>query len=293
MAASPTFLVTGASGQLGRRVVEHLLATRAGTIIAASRDPAKLAALAAKGAQTRRIDFDDAASLDAALKGVDRLLIISTDDVLTPGRRLRQQTAAVEAAARAKVGHVVYTSMPHPEPGSLIPFAPDHYGTEQALAKSALPHTILRVSWYVENLLRALPSVFASGKWYSAAGEGKLANIARDDVARAAASALVKAPGGVFNLTGPDLLTTRQIAALVAEVFDKKIEFISVNDEQLLAGLLAAGLPKPIAELTVAFDANTRAGKVDLVTDAVEKLTGQKPIRLRDAIAALKPALSA
>src|SRR5580692_12796826 len=112
MSATPTFLVTGASGHLGRGVVETLLAAKAGATSAASRDPTKLSELAAKGAQTRRIDFDDPASLEAALKGVDRLLIVSTDDVLTPGKRLRQQSAAVEAAARARVGHVVYTSMP-------------------------------------------------------------------------------------------------------------------------------------------------------------------------------------
>ena len=164
-------------------------------MIAASRDPAKLADLAAKGAETRRADFDDPASLDAAFKGVDRLLIVSTDALGVPGMRQRQHKAAVAAAARAQVGHVVYTSMPNPEPGSLIPFAPDHYGTEQALTKSGLPHTILRVSWYAENLLRSLPSILSTGKWYSSAGEGRVANVARDDVARAAAAALIKDAG--------------------------------------------------------------------------------------------------
>ena len=143
MASVPTFLVTGAGGHLGRRIVELLLEAKARRVIAASRDPAKVVDLAAKGAETRRADFDDPASLDAAFKGVDRLLIVSTDDVVTPGKRLRQHTAAVEAAARARIGHVVYTSMPNPEPGSLIPFAPDHYGTEQALAKSALADSLV------------------------------------------------------------------------------------------------------------------------------------------------------
>ena len=129
MSSTPTFLVTGAAGHLGRATVEHLLGAKAGKVIAASRDPAKLADLAAKGAETRRADFDDPASLDAAFQGVDRLLIISTDDVATPGKRQRQHKAAIDAAARAHIGHVVYTSMPNPEPGSLIPFAPDHYET--------------------------------------------------------------------------------------------------------------------------------------------------------------------
>ena len=293
MTSSPTFLVTGAGGHLGRRVVELLLEARAGKVIAATRDPAKLADLAAKGVETRRADFDDPASLDAAFKGVDRLLIISTDAVGVPGKRERQHKAAVAAAARAHVGHVVYTSMPNPEPGSLIPFAPDHYETEQALTKSGLPHTILRVSWYAENLLRSLPSILASGKWYSSAGEGRVANVARDDVARAAAGALIKTPGGKFDVTGPELLTTRQIAAIVAAVFAKPVEVVAVSDEQLLGGMVAAGVPKVFAELGVAFDANTRAGKIDLISDAVLKLTGRPPAPLRDVLAANKSALAA
>jgi len=291
--STPTFLVTGAGGHLGRLVVEHLLAAKSGKVIAASRNPAKLADLAAKGAELRRADFDDPASLDAAFKGVERLLIISTDSVVEPGKRLRQQKAAVAAAARARVRHVIYTSMPNPEPGSLIPFAPDHYETEQALAKSGLPHTILRVSWYAENLLRSLPSILSSGKWRSAAGEGRVANIARDDVARSAAAALIKAPGGRFDLTGPELLTTRQIAAIIADVFGKKVEVVPVSDEQLLAGMIAAGVPKVFAELGAAFDANTRAGKIDLVSDAVAKLTGKPPVPLRDVLAANTSALAA
>ena len=293
MSSTPTFLVTGAGGHLGQLTVEHLLATKPGKVIAGSRDPAKLAALAGKGAETRRVDFDDPASLDAAFKGVDRLLIVSADDIVTPGRRLHQQTAAVDAAARAHVSHVVYTSMPNPEPGSLIPFAPDHYGTEQALAKSGLAHTILRVSWYAENLLRSLPSILPTGKWYSSAGDGRVANVGRDDVARAAAATLIKTPGGKFDVTGPDLLTTRQIAAIVADVFAKPVEVVPLTDDQLLAGMIAAGVPKIFAELGVAFDANTRAGKVDLISDAVLKLTGKPPAPLREVLATMKSALTA
>jgi NAD(P)H dehydrogenase (quinone) len=291
--STPTFLVTGAGGHLGRLVVERLLAAKAGKVVAASRDPAKLADLAARGAETRRADFDDPASLDTAFKGVDRLLIVSTDALGVPGLRQRQHQAAVAAAAHAHVSHVVYTSMPNPEPGSLIPFAPDHYETEQALTKSGLPHTILRVSWYAENLLRSLPSILSTGKWFSSAGEGRVANVARDDVAGAAAAALIKAPGGKFDITGPELLTTRQIAAIVAAVFAKPVEVVPVSDEQLLAGLVAAGVPKPFAELGVAFDANTRAGKIDLISDAVAKLTGKPPTPLRDVLAANKGALAA
>ena len=112
-------------------------------------------------------------------------------------------------------------------------------------------------------------------------------------MARAAAAALIKAPGGRFDLTGPELLTTRQIAAIVANVFGKTVEVVPVSDEQLLAGMIAAGVPKVFAELGVAFDANTRAGKIDLISDAVLKLTGKPPKALRDVLAANQSALTA
>jgi NAD(P)H dehydrogenase (quinone) len=293
MSAAPTFLVTGAGGHLGRLAVESLLAAKPGAVIAASRDPAKLADLAAKGAETRRADFDDAASLDQAFAGVDRLLIVSTDALGVPGLRQRQHNLAVAAAARAGVGHVVYTSMPNPEPGSLIPFAPDHYETEPTLAKSGLSHTILRVSWYVENLFRSLPHILSSGKWVSSAGDGRIANVARADVAAAAAAALRSAPGGRFDITGPALLTTKEIAAIVAEVFVKPVEVVAVSDAELAAGLTAAGVPAMFVELAVAMDANTRTGGIDLRSDAVQKLTGKPPLSVRDVLAANKSAFTA
>lgn len=117
-------LVTGASGHLGRKVVELLLDAGAANVVAASRDPGKLADLVARGAKTAKADFDDPATLDAAFAGVDQVLIISTDALGTPGQRQRQHKAAVDAAVKAGVRRIVYTSMPNPEPGSLIPSRP-------------------------------------------------------------------------------------------------------------------------------------------------------------------------
>ena len=198
-----TFLVTGANGKLGRHVTQLLLSAKAGTVIAASRDPSKLADLAEKGAQTRRADFDDPASLAEAFKGVDRLLLISTDG-MAPGQRLAQHAAAIAAAKTAGVGHVVYTSMPKPET-SAVSFASDHLGTENTLKASGLAYTILRNSWYQENLFLALPPALKSGQWYSSAGDGKIPHIAHADCARAAAAALIQAPvDRTFTLTGPN-----------------------------------------------------------------------------------------
>ena len=292
MANQPTLLVTGASGQLGRRAVEILLEAKAGNVIAGTRDPSKIADLAAKGAEVRKVDFDDAA-LAESFKGVDRLLLISTDALDKPGRRLAQHRAAIEAAKKAGVKHIVYTSMPKPEPGSPIPFAPDHYGTEQALEASGVGWTVLRNGWYQENLLHALPSAIASGKWFSAAGDGKVAHVAREDAAYAAAAALAAAPSGNarYDITGADLLTTREIAKLASEATGKPIEVVNVTDEQLTQGMIAAGMPAFLAPVFASFDTNTRNGNIAIASGAVQKLTGRTPRPLKQFLAANKEAL--
>src|ERR1700728_599886 len=147
MTSERTLFVTGAGGHLGRRVVELLIEQRAGKIVAGTRKPEKLADLAARGVAVRHADFEDAKGLEAALAGVDRVLIISTDAIDRPGRRLAQHQAAVAAAARAGVKHVVYTSMPNPETSPVV-FAPDHLGTEQALKASGMGWTVLRDCWW-------------------------------------------------------------------------------------------------------------------------------------------------
>jgi NAD(P)H dehydrogenase (quinone) len=233
------------------------------------------------------VDFEDAASLPSAFAGVDRLLLISTDAVDRPGRRIAQHRTAVEHAKKANVRHVVYTSMPNPE-GSLVLFAPDHLGTEQALTASGLGWTILRNSWYQENLLMSIPTWLATGKWFTSAGNGKQAHVSREDCARAAAAALASenTANARYDITGPEKRTVTEIAALVSEIYGKPIEVVPVGDEQLAQGIQAAGLPPPVAALLVSFDANTRAGKFDVLSNAVEQLTGKPPQKLRDFLAA-------
>ena len=287
-----TFLVTGANGKLGRHVTQLLLDAKAGTVIAASRDTSKLADLAAQGAETRRADFDDPASLAEAFKGVDRLLIISTDSV-GGGQRLAQHGAAIAAAKAAGVGHVVYTSMPKPET-SAVTFAPDHLGTENTLKASGLTYTILRNSWYQENLLMSLPQALKSGQWYSSAGNGKIPHVAHADCAHAAAGALIKAPANqTFTLTGPELLTTQQIAALASDVTGKPLAVVELTDEDLAAGLKHAGLPEAVIPMLVSFDTNTRQDGFDVLTGDVETLTGQKPVALKAFLEANQSALLA
>jgi NAD(P)H dehydrogenase (quinone) len=287
-----TLLVTGAAGQLGQRVIARLMDANSvapGQIVAATRHPEKLERLAALGVQVRRADFEDPASLAAAFAGVNRMLLISTDAIDRPGRRLAQHKAAIEAARKAGVKHMAYTSMINPE-DSLILFAPDHLGTEKALTASGLSWTLLRNSWYMENLRATIQSVLASGKWFTSAGTGRMSYVAREDCARVAAAALASdSTANVrYDVTGPEKHTTAQIAAIISDVYGKPIEVMQVTDAQLIEGLQSAGLPVPIAKLVASFDANTRAGKVDVVSTAVHQLTGRAPQSLRDFLIANK-----
>ncbi|MBZ9709599.1 SDR family oxidoreductase [Mesorhizobium sp. ESP7-2] len=292
-----TLLVTGASGQLGRSVINHLLDTfeiPAARIIATTRTPANLADLSARGITVREADFDDQASLAKAFAGADRALIISTNELAIQGKRREQQLAAVAAASKAGVGHLLYTSLPNTEPGSPVLFAPDHYDTEQAIKASGIPYTIFRNGWYDENLFMAMPRILVSGQWYTSAGDGAISYGARDDLAAAIAAGLASdaTESKTYTLTGPRAYTSAEVAALVTEVTGKPIQVIQLSDEALAEGMKGAGLPEPIARLLVSFDAATRAGDLGMVTDSVEKLSGRKSVPLKQFLEANKAALA-
>ncbi|WP_027058055.1 SDR family oxidoreductase [Mesorhizobium loti] len=291
-----TLLVTGASGQLGRSVINHLLDTfkvPAAKIIATTRTPANLADLAARGVTIREANFDDQASLAKAFAGAERVLIISTNELAIQGKRREQQLAAVTAAKQAGVGHLHYTSMPNTEPGSAVAFAPDHYDTEQAIKASGIPYTIFRNGWYDENLFMAAPQILASGHWYTSAGDGAISYGARDDYAAAIAAGLTSdaSESKTYTLTGPKAYTTAEVAALITEVTGKPIQIVQLSDEALTEGIKAAGLPEPIAKVLVSFDAATRAGDLGMVTDSVEKLSGRKSVPLKQFLETNKAAL--
>lgn len=292
-----TILVTGASGQLGRLVLDTLLASgkvAPANLIATTRDIAKLADYAAKGVAVRAADFDDPASLDAAFAGATKVLIISTDALDTPGKRLGQHKAAVVAAQRAGAKHILYTSMPQPE-DSLVTFAPDHLGTEQAIKATGIPYTILRDGWYAENLFMSLPHALQTGSWYTSAGQGRIAHITRADTAAALAGAVLKAgeASQTYTLTGTKSRTAEEIAAIVSAATGKSLAVVHVTDAQLAEGLKAAGLPEGFIPTIVSFDANTREGKIASVTNDAETLSGRATTSFEDFVAASKAAFLA
>lgn len=289
-----TVLVTGASGQLGRLVLDTLLASgkvAPASIVATSRDVSKLSDYAAKGITVRPADFDDAASLDAAFAGVSKVLIISTDAIDKPGKRLSQHKAAVAAAKKAGVKHILYTSMPQPE-DSLVTFAPDHLGTEEAIKATGIPYTILRDGWYAENLFMSLPHALQTGAWYTSTGQGKIAHITRADTAAAIAAAVLKAgdESKIYTLTGTKSRTAEEIAAIVSAATGKSLAVVHVTDAQLAEGLKGAGLPEGFIPTIVSFDANTREGKIAMVTGDAQSLSGRTPTSFEDFVAANKAA---
>lgn len=288
-------LVTGASGHLGQAVMRHLLETygvKASDIVAASRDTSKLSALAAKGVETRKADFDDPASLDSAFAGIDAALLISTDALAVAGQRLTQHKAAVAAATRAGVKHIAYTSMPNPDK-SLVTFAPDHLGTEEAIKASGLPYTILRNAWYHDNYMHSMPHNVQAGQWFTATADGKAPNISRDDCARAAAAVLAKgkAENRIYNITGAQSLSSDQIATIISRVTGKPLTVIKVSPADLQKGMEGAGLPSFVAQMLASADANTAAGNFDLVTNDYETLTEVKPQTTEEFFTAHKAAL--
>lgn len=293
---SDTILVTGASGHLGGAIIRHLLDSQGlapSRILAASRTPEKLAALGASGVTVRKADFDDESSLEAAFAGVGTVLIVSTDALDGAGTRLRQHQAAVAAAAKAGVARIAYTSLPNAE-ASKVSFAPDHLGTEEAIKATGLPYLIFRNSWYQENLFMSLPQALKSGQWFTSAGEGRTAFIARDDIAAAIAGALANPPAGsvTYTLTGAEALTNAEIAALAAEVAGKSLQVVQLTDEQLAGGMKAAGVPDAFIPTLVSFDTANRAGDLAVVTDDATKLSGRALQPLRTFLESNKAALA-
>lgn len=284
-----TLLVTGASGNFGRLAVEELLAQGATKVIAGTRDPAKLSDLAAKGVDVRKLDFDDAATLPAALAGVERLLIVSTDAV---GRRVAQQQAIIDAAKTAGVKHIVYTSAPAARPDANAGLAPEHFWTEVAIASSGIDFTILRNHMYAENTLADAGHVVSSGQLFGLIGDRGTSYVTRADTARTAAGALLLAESKtVEDVTGPAPITNTERAALFGQITGKKIDVVAITPAELTKGLVAAGIPEGFAAVLVAFQSDAVTGFHGVVTDVVERYSGRKPTTFADFIAANKPAL--
>jgi len=288
-------LVTGAAGNLGRRVVELLLEAKAGPIVATTRTPEKLADFAKRGVEVRKADFNDPTTLAKAFAGVERLLLVSTGDLFPEGARLKQHRNAVQAAVAAGVKNVVYTSAPAPYPtpaGSLIN---DHYWTEQALAASPLEWTILRHHLYTEFLIATLTTAIKFGQLTSSVGTAGTNYVTREDCARADAAALASDFSGrrVLDVTGPAPVTQDELASLASRLSGKPVRHVAVSRAEHGKVLAGAGLPPFLVDALLNFNEAGAHGYHAVSPPTVQTLTGKTATSVQDYLTANRAALTA
>jgi len=279
-----TYAVTGATGKLGRLVLDELL-TRADAsdIVALARDPSALADYAAKGVQVRQADYDDPASLHAALGGVDRVLMISGNAV---GQRERQHGAVIEAAKKAGVSYLAYTSVLNAQ-GSKLALAAEHVLTENLLANSGLNYDVLRMPWYSENYTGALGPAIEHGAIFGATGDGRLSTATRGDLAAGSVGALLNSPGGkIYEFAGDQSWSMAEFAAEVGRQAGKPVAYVNQSESDYAKTLEGAGLPPPAA----AFLASTSylAGFGELYSESkdLSTLSGRPTTPISETIAA-------
>jgi NAD(P)H dehydrogenase (quinone) len=253
-------VVTGASGQLGRLVIQSLLARHvpAAQIVAAVRQTASVADLAAQGVQVRQADYTQPATLDTAFQGADQVLLISSSEV---GQRTAQHRNVIEAAQRAGVKLLAYTSLLHADT-SPLGLAAEHQATEALLKASKLPHVLLRNGWYTENYLASVPPALQHGAFIGSAGEGRIASAARADYAEAAAAVLTQAnqAGKVYELAGDTAYTLAELAAELSRQTGQTVPYVNLPEAEYKAALVGAGLPEPLAGLLADSDAGAAKG---------------------------------
>ena len=277
-------LITGASGQLGRLVIDNLLnTTPANQIVAAVRNSEKIADLAEKGVQIRQADYSDLDSLVAAMQGVEKVLLVSSSEV---GQRVEQHRNVIHAAKEAGIALIAYTSILNADTSPLI-LAKEHVATENLLAESGVPYVLLRNGWYSENYTMGLATALEYGV-VGCAEDGKLSTAARADYAAAAAAVLVKdgQAGKVYELAGDNAFTLSEYAAAISKVSGKTVTYHNVPEAEYTKILVGAGLPEGFA--AVLADSEVGASQGGLFSDSkdLSTLIGRPTTSIEDSIKA-------
>jgi NAD(P)H dehydrogenase (quinone) len=277
-------IVTGATGQLGRLVINNLLqVVPADAIVAAVRNPEKAADLATQGIVVRKADYDEPATLSPAFAGGEKLLLISANEV---GKRARQHRAVIDAARAAGIKQVVYTSLLHAD-SSPLGLANEHVQTEEALMRSGLPYVILRNGWYTENYTASIPAALGHGALIGSAGDGRISSASRADFATAAAKVLVEDghKNQVYELAGDRAYTLSELAAEASRQAGKEIPYKDVPPETYKEALVGAGLPAGIADMLA--DSDAGAAEDALFDDGrqLSRLIGRPTTPLSDEVA--------
>ncbi|MGI6245658.1 MAG: SDR family oxidoreductase [Pseudochelatococcus sp.] len=278
-----TIAITGATGQLGRLVIAQLKRKVAPSgIVALARDPAKAADL---GVEVREADYGRPETLEKALAGIDKLLLISSNDI---GKRAAQHVNVIDAAKKAGVREIVYTSLLHADTSPLTLLAQEHVATEAALKASGVPYVILRNGWYTENYTGSVAAAVQAGALVGSAGEGRISSATRADYAEAAAAVLADEghAGKTYELAGDDAYTLTDLAAEVSKQTGKAIPYNNLPQADYAAVLKGAGLPEAFAEAVAAFDVGAAQGGLFHDGRDLSHLIGRPTTPLADAVAA-------
>ncbi|MDH5826246.1 SDR family oxidoreductase [Sphingobacterium sp. SG20118] len=248
--------ITGATGHLGRLVVEKLKEkTASDNLIALVRDTQKAADL---GIESRLFDYNKPETLTDSLKGVNHLLLISGNEI---GQRQTQHENVIKAAKNAGVEWIVYTSLLHADTSSLV-LANEHLLTEEALKLSGIAFTILRNGWYTENYTASIPAALQNGALIGSAAQGKISSAARVDYAEAAAVVLTSLDqqNKIYELAGDEAYTLTDLAAEVSNQTGKVIPYKNLSESDYAAALIGAGLPEALATAIASFDTGAANG---------------------------------
>jgi NAD(P)H dehydrogenase (quinone) len=258
-----TIAFTGATGHFGRLLADALRArTSADNLVALVRDPGKAVDLEAQGIEVRAFDYDQPAGLVPALRGVDRLVLVSGNAV---GQRIPQHRAVIEAAAEAGVGFVAYTSFLHTDTAKIIGVAPEHRATEQLLADASFPVALLRNGWYTENFEQMAQQAASTGTLLGSAGTGRISAATRKDLAEAAAVVITaeQPKPATYELAGDRSFTLADLARVVSEASGARIVYRDVSAEEHTKALADAGLESWLVDFFVGTDQAISAGELE------------------------------
>jgi len=275
--------VTGANGQLGRLVIEGLLeVVPAAQIVAGVRNLDNSGDLRALGVQVREADYDRPETLAAAFEGVEKLLLISA---VIPGERVRQHTAAIDAARQAGVKLIAYTSILRADT-STLGLAAEHLATEAYLQDSGLDYVLLRNGWYLENTAAAIAPALANGALIGTAGVGRFASATRADYAGAAVAVLTR-PGHAnrtYELAGDHAFTMTEFAEEVSKQARQPIVYNDLSSSEYEAVLLGLGLPKMIVDVVIDSDVKARNGELASNSRDLSRLLGRPTTPVSEAV---------
>lgn len=285
MTTSPRYAVTGASGELGRRIVAAL-ARRVdpGAIVAVVRDPVRAAGRLPEGVVLRSGDYDRPETLRSALDGVERVLLISSNDL---GRRVDQHRAVIDAAVEAGAARLFYTSVLHADV-SRLGLAKEHRLTEDLIEACGLAHTLLRNGWYTENHAASIPAALTHGALIGSAGAGRISAASRQDYAEAAVAALLAddpARRTVHELAGDAAFDLSGFAAELSRQSGRTIPYVDLPQAEYRQALIGAGLPEPLAELLADSDAAAAGGALFDDGGALSRLIGRPTTPLAETVA--------